>query len=176
MKPRNSALTMNHPGSEPRNQDSNPNPSLNKLLNPDGSLNLSSGFNGSLDVSGYRMTLGPNGAPRFAPAALAAPGDENWDPQFFGSDISHRVLAIAVTSSDIYVGGRFITVGSVSANRVARYNIATRTWSALGRGSGPQGNGVPPPHGGQGGWRWRWSETMFTWADFSVRFTTMSAT
>lgn len=126
-------------------------PSLKSLLNLDGSLNLASGFNGSLDAGGYQMTLGPNGAPRFTPAALAAPGDENWDPQFFGSDISHRVLAIAVTSSDIYVAGRFVTVGNVSANRVARYNIATQTWSALGQGSGPEGNGVPAPHGNIGG-------------------------
>jgi hypothetical protein len=125
-------------------------PTLKSLLNPDGSLNLGSGFNGSLDASGYRMAVGPSGAPRFTTAAAAAPGDENWDPQFFGADITYRVYAIAVASSDIYIAGRFVTVGGVSANRVARYNIAAQTWSALGRGSGLQGNGLPPPHGDQG--------------------------
>lgn len=125
--------------------------SLKSLLNPDGSLNLSSGFNGSLDAGGYRMRIGPNGAPRFVPDALTAPGDERWDPQFFGSDVTHRVFAITISSDEIYIAGLFTTIGKTSANHVARYAVATQTWSALGQGSGPEGNGVEWAHGIIGG-------------------------
>ncbi len=49
---------------------------LADLLNPDGTVNLHTGFSGSLDTAGWRLTGALQGAPRFAPLA---PGDENWD-------------------------------------------------------------------------------------------------
>src|SRR4051812_42849276 len=45
-----------------------------EMLNADGTLNLDSGFNGSLDMAGWKMASGPGGAPRFVPAVA---GDEN---------------------------------------------------------------------------------------------------
>ncbi len=54
-------------------------------------------------------------------------------------DSNPTVNAIAVTGSDVYVGGRFTQAGGVSANNVARFNTNTNTWSALGSGSS---NGV----------------------------------
>src|SRR5207249_3801547 len=52
---------------------------------------------------------------------------------------------LAVSGTDLYVGGAFTTAYnsgavSVSANYVARWDGAS--WSALGTGSGPSGNGL----------------------------------
>src|SRR5215212_9915814 len=38
------------------------------LLNPDGTLNTGSGYTGSVDPTGWRMNMGADGEPRFAPA------------------------------------------------------------------------------------------------------------
>lgn len=67
---------------------------------------------------------------------LTAPGDENWDERFNMLDLNNDngVSAIAVSGSDVYVGGGIRTAGGVSANRIAKWNTATSTWSALGSG------------------------------------------
>jgi len=60
-----------------------------------------------------------------------------WEP--FGG-INNYVDALLLADDYLYVGGRFIRVGdTVSANRVARYNLKTKSWSALGEGAS---NGV----------------------------------
>jgi len=60
-----------------------------------------------------------------------------------GSGVNARVTAIAVLDSDVYVGGSFTQANlggtSVSANRIARFNLNTNTWNALGSNNG---NGV----------------------------------
>ncbi len=57
------------------------------------------------------------------------------------------VSAITVVGNDIFVAGSFTGADNrlnqfVSANNVARWNVVTSTWSALGSGTGPQKNGV----------------------------------
>ena len=42
-----------------------PNAPLETILRPDGSLDLSTGFSGSLDMKGWKMTTDPDGTPRF---------------------------------------------------------------------------------------------------------------
>jgi hypothetical protein len=42
-------------------------------------------------------------------------------------------------SNAVYVGGRFSTCGDVGANNVARFDLATRTWSALHGAKGGDG-------------------------------------
>jgi hypothetical protein len=44
-----------------------------------------------------------------------------------------------VVGNEVVVGGSFTSAGGVSANRVARFNTQTNTWSTLGTGSS---NGV----------------------------------
>jgi hypothetical protein len=58
--------------------------------------------------------------------------------------VSGDVLALAVVGNEVVVGGDFIFAGGVSANRVARFNTQTNTWSSLGTGSsnGVDGGGV----------------------------------
>jgi hypothetical protein len=51
------------------------------------------------------------------------------------------VYALAVVGNEVFVGGRFTSAGGVSANRVARFNTQTNTWSSLGTGSSNGVNG-----------------------------------
>jgi hypothetical protein len=53
--------------------------------------------------------------------------------------VNDRVYALAVVGNEVVVGGWFNSAGGVSANRVARFNTQTNTWSSLGTGSS---NGV----------------------------------
>jgi hypothetical protein len=48
---------------------------------------------------------------------------------------SGQVNALAVSGNDVYVGGQFTQAGSVSANNVARFNVGTNSWRALGTGT-----------------------------------------
>ena len=133
------ALTQEYPAVE----SAQPHTSL---LNSDGTLNLSTGFSGSLDARGWQMVIGKNGEPRFVqsgkPAGkrisdklLVASGDEQWDDRFGDlPGVDGTVFAIAVSGSEVYVGGDFTTAGSVSANNIAKWNSSTNTWSALGSG------------------------------------------
>src|SRR5207237_6392188 len=97
---------------------------------------------------GWSMVVGPNGQPRFvktgkqgqqatakprsATSSPLAPGDENWDDRFNPPGTNGIVYAIAVSGSDVYVGGNFTTAGGVSAHYIAKWNGST--WSALGNG------------------------------------------
>jgi len=58
--------------------------------------------------------------------------------------VSGDVFALAVVGNEVVVGGDFTSAGGVSANRVARFNTQTNTWSSLGTGSsnGVDGGGV----------------------------------
>ena len=49
-----------------------------------------------------------------------------------GSGVDNSVHALAMSGSDLYVGGDFSAAGGSSANRVAKWNGSA--WSALGAG------------------------------------------
>ena len=137
-------------------------PRLAELLLSDGTLDLTSGFQGSLDASGYRLVSGPGGAPRFAPAladtasailvpeTLGNPGDENWAAGFHTPGTNNTVYALALDNAgNLYAGGEFTIAGGAAANRVAKAKRAPcrhrpswngSSWSALG--SGIQGDYV----------------------------------
>jgi hypothetical protein len=69
-------------------------------------------WNGSA-WSGLGSGLGYAGAPTNGP----------------GAPIGH---AIAVSGDDVYVGGAFDLAGGVSVNSIARWNVVSQVWSALG--------------------------------------------
>ena len=52
------------------------------------------------------------------------------------------MYALAVTGSDLYVGGYFTTAGGIGASNIAKWN--GNSWSALGSGIGG-GHGPYPP-------------------------------
>jgi hypothetical protein len=57
-----------------------------------------------------------------------------------GNGLNGQINALAVSGTDIYMGGDFTLAGNTSANRLAKFNTVTNTWSALSGASG--GNGV----------------------------------
>jgi hypothetical protein len=112
--------------------------SLEEALNPDGTLKR--GAQGSFKVEGYTMRTGKNGEPIFEPQTQHT-ASGTWSSLGTGSSngVDGRVNALAVVGNEVVVGGSFTSAGGVSANRVARFNTQTNTWSALGTGSS---NGV----------------------------------
>ncbi len=138
-----------------------PTTPLERVLNKDGTLKLSTSFSGSVDVDpkGWRMQTGPDGKPRFvksdeqqqrqqrqqhlpakprsspsSPSPLTA-GDENWDDRFNTLGMNNSVHAIAISGSDVYVGGYFTTAGGVTAYNIAKWDGLGGQWSALGSGT-----------------------------------------
>ena len=61
---------------------------------------------------------------------------EGWGDAL-GEGVDSSVLAVALDRANqvLYVGGSFTTAGSISASRIAKYDISTETWSALGYGT-----------------------------------------
>lgn len=72
------------------------------------------------------------------PWLRSAPGDENWDAAFGVPGVEGTISAMAVSGSDLYVGGKFLRIGGVAATNVAKWDGTN--WSALGPGLGGDGN------------------------------------
>jgi len=125
-----------HGITDPTDGNNKGNP-ISSILNPDGTLALKSGFTGSFDPSGYRMISNPGEAPRFVPIkAMAADPDDAWFTNFKINGVPKSVNAVAISGSDVYVGGVFTTAGGIPANYIAKWDGAS--WSALGTGlNGP---------------------------------------
>jgi len=106
------------------------------MLNPDGTLRLDADFSGSLDLSGWNVRLDPSRGPVFAPpgssqpSPLAVPSTGHWaDWSLFSTNAS--VGAIAVSGSNVYVGGAFIDwIGIPEADYIAKWDGLN--WSAVG--------------------------------------------
>ncbi len=110
-------------------------PTLTTILNADGSIKTAAGASGSFAASGYRMEYTATGAPRFMRATAAGCGDERWASQFNPRGTNEDIFALAVSGTDIYVGGAFVAAGNQAANFVAKFNTTTGTWSVLGSGT-----------------------------------------
>lgn len=67
-----------------------------------------------------------------AVAALAAPGDENWDAGWSLPGADEEVTSVLEFGGDLVVTGYFSHVGDLSASGVARYDGAA--WAAMGGG------------------------------------------
>jgi len=112
------------------------------LLNPDGTLDTTAGFQGTLDLRGWEVTLDGERGPLFKPASRLATPTILWHalPNLglaapFGG--SSSVEALAVSGDDLYVGGCFCTTGDGSVTDlggIARYDTTTGTWHALNMG------------------------------------------
>ncbi|MBI4785637.1 MAG: hypothetical protein HY782_01130, partial [Chloroflexi bacterium] len=62
------------------------------------------------------------------------PDDIYWDDRFTTRGVSGQVNAIAVSGSNVYVGGNFANADNIVVNRIAKWNGSN--WSALGEGVG----------------------------------------
>ena len=76
-----------------------------------------------------------------APTTLGNPGDENWAAGFQEAGLNGvAVLSLAADGEgNLYAGGWFTMAGPVPANRIARWDITTSMWSALGSGMDESG-------------------------------------
>lgn len=54
-------------------------------------------------------------------------------PSSTGADAAVRALAVGPDGT-IYVGGDFLNIGGIAANRIAKFNPTTRTFTAMGAG------------------------------------------
>lgn len=64
-----------------------------------------------------------------------------------GNGTNGTIRTMALVGNDLYVGGSFTRVfnslnNSISANCVAKFNLQTKTWSALGTGTAMNTNGI----------------------------------
>ena len=101
------------------------------LLNADSRLNLNKGWSGALDPRGWQVMLDAERGPLFEPAGSlpAKPSANAWMAVGTGTDHSG---GIAISGSDVYVIGNFVSVGGVAANHIAKWDGSA--WSALGTG------------------------------------------
>ncbi len=142
------ALTFSAPAAAAHFQ----NVSVEQMLNPDGTLNLSAGGSGALDLRGWNVTLDSKRGPiltrrrggseplqkptrdphaRSGTFDPAAPLALSWQA-LPNNGLSNTVTALAVSGSDLYVGGAFTQTadGAVTnLNRIAKFSGGA--WSAL---------------------------------------------
>jgi N-acetylneuraminic acid mutarotase len=103
------------------------------LLNADGTLDLATGFQGTLDLRGWEVTLDGERGPVLEPATVSAASAPAWGALPNGG-LNGTVYALAVMGDDLYVGGTFTQTvdGAVSdLGNIARYDTASDTWHAL---------------------------------------------
>jgi len=103
---------------------------ITDVLNPDGTMNIDPNFQGSLDLSGYSMVTDEDGTPRFIPEQHIMSNGGSWAS--LSSGLNGKVIAVACSDNDVYVGGEFTNAGGVPANHIAKWNGTS--WSALGNG------------------------------------------
>lgn len=91
---------------------------------------------GTLYVGGNYTSAGGQGARNISGYVTGT-----WTP-FSGTGIDSAAAAIAVSGNDIYVGGTFSSAGAITANKIAKWNSTTNTWSALGTGVTAANTGI----------------------------------
>src|SRR5262245_18731817 len=94
------------------------------FVRPDGTLDLTRGVSAPLNLSGWNVTLDPARGPVLSQQIASG----TWNA--LGTGLNSTVNAIAVSGSDVYVGGAFTDAGgNANADRIARWNGST--WIAL---------------------------------------------
>jgi hypothetical protein len=104
------------------------------LLNPDGTLNMSTGFQGTLDLRGWQVTLDGKRGPILDPASLSDSSQANAWNALPNQGLDDLVLSLAVLGDDLYVGGLFTQTGDgtlTDLGHIARYDTIAGVWHAL---------------------------------------------
>lgn len=103
-----------------------------QIILPDGKL--MSRIDGSITETNYNLKILKNKQPE-NDAPIGTPF--SWDNLYFSSDpgYDNTVEAIAISGSDVYLGGRFMNaVNDPNADRIIKFNQKTNTYKALGSG------------------------------------------
>ena len=103
------------------------------LLNPDGTLDTTTGFQGTLDLRGWKVTLDGERGPLFKPVSRSAAPPIAWHA-LPNKGLGGRVYTQAVSGDDLYVGGRFHVTGEGTLQflgNIARYDTTAGAWQAL---------------------------------------------
>jgi len=103
------------------------------LLNPDGTLDTTTGFQGTLDLRGWKVTLDGERGPLFKPVSRPAAPPIAWHA-LPNKGLGGRVYTQAVSGDDLYVGGRFHVTGEGTLQflgNIARYDTTAGAWQAL---------------------------------------------
>jgi hypothetical protein len=113
-----------------------------EILNSDGTLNLDGNFSGSLDLNGYSVAMDPVRGPVFGPKGSMeanAPAIGQWGALGGATNaFNNHVYGIAVSGTDIYVGGDFTDADGISAaDYIAKWDGTQ--WSALGSNGAGEG-------------------------------------
>ncbi len=67
--------------------------------------------------------------PYFGEKIIAKWSGNGWSR--LGGEANGEIIAFAVTDDYLYVGGKFTTVGGITANNIAQWHFVTQSWSAL---------------------------------------------
>jgi hypothetical protein len=95
-----------------------------------------SDYEGALDLAGLHATIDPQTQELvFAPESATAAQHEDdifWLDGFGPRKIQGLVFAIAIYDGEVIIGGKFVTAGDKTVNRIARWD--GNTWQPLGSG------------------------------------------
>lgn len=89
-------------------------------------------YDGKLYMGGHFTELNLDGVINTNCKGVAVYDGSTWAP--LGTGVNDYVRAIHEYNGNIVVGGYFTDAGGVSANRIAKWNPITQTWSAMGLG------------------------------------------
>lgn len=104
-----------------------PSIAVSDLLDAQGRIVNRDHLSGNVDFSGYQPVIDDCGGLAFLPMPLTS----GWNA--FGSGLNNTVWVIAISGSDVYVGGEFTNAGgNPNADNIARWDGST--WNALGSG------------------------------------------
>jgi uncharacterized repeat protein (TIGR01451 family) len=105
---------------------------LEALLNENGRVFIPEGFSGSIDPEGFDLVSQNGEAPRFIRSERS---NAQWSADEFGvPGCDNAVLAMAVVSGELFLGGSFQTCGLSVNSNIARFDPMSGEFLALGDG------------------------------------------
>lgn len=106
---------------------------LSDFLTENGTFQNTDGYSGSLNPSGFSLSVQEDGTPVFRNSS-SNDSNDNWTWESALPGANKEVRAILVYDGYLYVGGDFTNIAGIAVGYIARYNFSTKIWSGLGSG------------------------------------------